>query len=790
MNSDLTLLAIEAVAVYVLVLGTHALRRRFGLAHFYALLGGITTVMSWITDAGVAVNVGGITFMVGSTVFYTSLLLGVFVIYVFDGPHATRVAISTIAGVSIFVPLIAVVLHMQMRLTGQADLAYIPIPSLRINSASVIATITNLLFLGMVWEFLGSPRVPVGLGIRAFATLLGVMWLDVLLFGTGAFLGTPEYLGILKGTFVSRLVIATFAWPFLYVYLKWQSGRPDTEIENRPVLAILRDVAQVRGELGSARQELEHGRQIERALRESEQRYRALFDGAAEGILIADAGTRKFRYANPAICALFGYTEEELTGMDVEQVHPEEALPAVFAAFEAQARGELRLAPDLPCLRKSGEIFYADINTAAIEVDGRPSLAGFFTDVTARRSAEQELMSSRGFLDSVINAIADPVFVKDEKRRFVLVNDALCKIVGRPRKGLIGEDGDDMFPREQVEVFRKVDARVFGTGEENLNEEALSNLSTGEVRTIVTRKSRYIDADGKQFLVGVIRDITERLELEAQVRQQQKLASVGTLTRGMAHEINNPIMGIMNYAQLILDRLGTESPAAEFATEIGTEAARVAALVKNLLAFSSHEPEAHRSPARMHDIVEGALSLVRTAMHKDNITLTVNVPEDLPLVKCRTQQIQQVTMNLLTNAREALNDKYPGSDENKIVRVSAREVSGVECRVSPNTDSDPTRDTRHAIRLTVEDHGPGIPDAVCERLFEPFFTTKDRTQSAGLGLSVSHGIVREHGGELSVASEIGQWTRFSLDLPAVPAEASQAVHPIEEGLCHEQDTDR
>ncbi len=264
MNGDLLILILEAMAVYFLVLWAHSLRSRFGFAHFYALIGGITAIMSWVTDAGVRVEIAGITFLVGSTVFYTSLLLGVFVVYVFDGPRATRIAISTVAGVSIMVPLIAVVLHLQMRIAGFAHLTDVPIPSLRTNAASVVTTVADLIFLAMAWEYLGKPNLRMQLWLRSFLTLLGVMWLDVFLFATGAFLGNPEYLDIMKGTLLSRLVISLFACPFLYLYLDWQNKKKGLAIENRPVLAILREVAEVRLELGLAQQEIERRKRVER----------------------------------------------------------------------------------------------------------------------------------------------------------------------------------------------------------------------------------------------------------------------------------------------------------------------------------------------------------------------------------------------------------------------------------------------------------------------------------------------------------------------------------------------
>ena len=297
MGDDVVVLILEAMSVYLLVLWAHALRDRVGLAPFYALLGGITAVMSWVTDAGVQVEIAGITFMVGSTVFYTSLLLGVFVVYVFDGPAATRIAILTVAGVSIMVPVVAVVLHVQMRIAGRAPLGFVPVPSLRINTASVAATVADLIFLAMAWEFLGKPTLRMRTWLRAFLTLLGVMWLDVILFATGAFAGTPHYRSIMEGTLASRLIISVFACPFLYAYLNWQNRNMGLTIENRPVLSILREVAEVRAQLGLAQQEIEQRKkaQAEReALIEKLERAQGLVK-RLEGLLPVCSGCKRIR---------------------------------------------------------------------------------------------------------------------------------------------------------------------------------------------------------------------------------------------------------------------------------------------------------------------------------------------------------------------------------------------------------------------------------------------------------------------------------------------------------------
>jgi hypothetical protein len=264
MQNDVLILIVEAMGIYFLVLWTHALRHRFGMAHFYAAIGGITAIMSWVTDAGVKVETMGMTFMVGSTVFYTALLLGVFVVYVFDGPRVTQVAISTVVGVSIMVPLIALALHYQMKISGYAPLGYVPMPSLRINAASVTATLIDLVFLAISWEFLGRGRLGLHLWGRTFVTLLGVMWLDVFLFATGAFAPGPAYLSIMKGTLISRLIISVFACPFLLIYLHWQGIQRGLTIENRPILSILKRVAEIERALALAQQEIERRKILEK----------------------------------------------------------------------------------------------------------------------------------------------------------------------------------------------------------------------------------------------------------------------------------------------------------------------------------------------------------------------------------------------------------------------------------------------------------------------------------------------------------------------------------------------
>jgi uncharacterized PurR-regulated membrane protein YhhQ (DUF165 family) len=257
------LLFIEALAACCGLLAAHSLRHRVGNAPFFALLGGLTAIMAWVTDAGLRAEMAGITFMTGSTVFYTALLTGVFVVYVFDGPGPARIAILTVVGVSTLTPALSALLHLQQEFMVPGGITAIPESGLRINAASVVTTLADLVFLGVAWEFLGRPTLRIPLALRTFLTLLGVFWLDVLLFSTLAFYGQSGWLSILQGTLLNRLIVALIIFPVLYAYLHWQSGKPGIKLENRPLLSVLLQVEEISTELKTAREEIDRRKAAE-----------------------------------------------------------------------------------------------------------------------------------------------------------------------------------------------------------------------------------------------------------------------------------------------------------------------------------------------------------------------------------------------------------------------------------------------------------------------------------------------------------------------------------------------
>jgi nitrogen-specific signal transduction histidine kinase/ligand-binding sensor protein len=390
------------------------------------------------------------------------------------------------------------------------------------------------------------------------------------------------------------------------------------------------------------------------------------------------------------------------------------------------------------------------------------SKIGFFNiqlekEIRERKLAEEALHHKTALFEAQLNSSIDGIIVVDTQGKKILQNQRTVELLKIPQH--IADNNDDetqvqhvMHMTKNPEQFVEKIVHLYKHPDETSRDEV--ELTDG---TFIDRYSApVVGKDGQNFgRIWTFRDITERKQaeekksrFEAQLQQTQKMESIGTLAGGVAHEINNPINGIMNYAQLILDKTG-DDPVNEFASEIIHETKRVAKIVRNLLTFARQEKESH-SPAKIKDIVNDTMSLIQAVFRKDQISLVVDVSEDFPKIKCRSQQIQQVIMNLFTNARDALNEKYSEYDENKVIKI---------------TSSLFEKEERRWIRTTVEDHGGGIEPDIKERMFDPFYTTKGRTVGTGLGLSISYSIVKDHHGELSVESEPGQYTKFHMDLP-------------------------
>jgi PAS domain S-box-containing protein len=259
----------------------------------------------------------------------------------------------------------------------------------------------------------------------------------------------------------------------------------------------------------------------EKALRESEERYKAVFQSAAEGILVADIETRRFRYANPAIRRMLDYTEEELRQMHVADIHPKAALDHVITEFEAQARGEKALSPNIPCLRKDGRTIYADINTTSVLIDGRRCNVGFFTDISERRQAEEALRGSEEKYRTILENIEDGYFEVDIAGNLTFFNQALCKILGYCNSELMGMNNRQYLDRENAQKVYQSFNKVYTTGHPDKGFDWEIIRKDGIKREVEASISLMRDMEGRPIgFRGIVRDITDRKLMEQELHKQ------------------------------------------------------------------------------------------------------------------------------------------------------------------------------------------------------------------------------------------------------------------------------
>lgn len=387
-------------------------------------------------------------------------------------------------------------------------------------------------------------------------------------------------------------------------------------------------------------------------------------------------------------------------------------------------------------------------------------------ETTALRQAEAALAESQRRLDTLVNNLPGAVYRchNDEAWTMLYLSEAIRDITGYPPEDFLHNRrrsyASIVHPEDLPQVRRAVATAV-----------ALDEPFTLEYRILhadgrprwVWERGRPVMIQGKLLLEGFITDVSERRQaeeenrlLEHHIRNQQRLEAIGQLAGGVAHEINNPITGIINYSEILEESLPPDSPLREFTREIRHESERIAKLIRTLLAFARPEKRSFQStPLRL--LIEQALSLVRTDLKQDFVKVFTEIPSQPLTPTCRPDQIQQLILNLLSNAREALNECYPGHHPGKALWIRA---SGFE------------REGQPWVRIEVEDHGTGVPGSDSADVFNPFFTTKNRSRHAGLGLTVAQSIVNEHGGRIRMESQPGRFTRVVVELPSRPPGAS------------------
>ncbi|RMH36970.1 MAG: PAS domain S-box protein [Nitrospirae bacterium] len=496
----------------------------------------------------------------------------------------------------------------------------------------------------------------------------------------------------------------------------------------------------------------EQVRERTRQLSESETRYKALFDLAADSIVVVDERGR-IQAVNDRQRDALGYDPAALLGRSVDELI-EQKDRAPFAQLFDQVKRGGRKAPtrEFGVYHANGSVVPMEIDLIRVDVGHERSVMVQLRDIAERKRLEtklqqysesleekvqertREIEQAKHYIENLLENANDVIYTLDEEQRFTYVNSrietwgyAKDDVLGRPYLSILskryrGRHLEDMLAMSEKRVYEvEVASRQ------------------GETRSVLVSVSPLRDEQGQPTgVLGIARDITERKVLEQQVRNAERLASIGKLAAGVAHEINNPLGGILNCLYNIRKGMLSPARAEEYMHYMEDGLRRVQKIVRQLLDFSQqHDPEL--TPTDLNALVERVLVLTDHALRAKQLTLVRECDPVGPTVLVDPHMIEQVLMNLILNAVHAMD---PGG----CLTIRTR-FEDTHCEIH------------------VADTGCGISPDIRPHIFDPFFTTKKTGEGTGLGLSVSLGIVERHGGEMMVESEIGKGTVFIVRLP-------------------------
>ncbi|TLD40376.1 MAG: diguanylate cyclase/phosphodiesterase (GGDEF & EAL domains) with PAS/PAC sensor(s) [Candidatus Jettenia ecosi] len=376
------------------------------------------------------------------------------------------------------------------------------------------------------------------------------------------------------------------------------------------------------------------------------------------------------------------------------------------------------------------------------------SVATQLSVVIHRKMVEDALRISEGKYRLLLENLPQRIFYKDKSLVYVSCNRNLAADFHIRPDEVTGKTDYDFFPGELAGKYRAEDKQIMESGQTDEREEEYSK----DGQELIIRIVRTPIKDEKGAVIGILGifwDITEKVILQREAERSRHLASLGELAASVGHEINNPITGVINCAQILLNKSSEGSKEKDLARRIIKEGDRIANIVHSLLSFTQPDSE-KKNIINMHGILSDTLTLIESQLRKEGITMKLDISQKLPEILAHPQQIQQVFLSIINNARYALNQKYPETHDNKIFEISGEEI---------------TMNNTAYVKIIFYDHGAGIPAEMRDKVINPFFTTKYSNKGIGLGLSISHTIIRNHGGKLMIDSREGEYTKIIIMLP-------------------------
>ena len=368
--------------------------------------------------------------------------------------------------------------------------------------------------------------------------------------------------------------------------------------------------------------------------------------------------------------------------------------------------------------------------------------------ILLQKHPEQPMVCLTGIGNELFEAIQDPILVVTPDGIIIDANNAALNAAKKNKSEILGQGICKIIHGGSSPHLKCPLEKFLLTRSSRVEETTLPGLAGEYLLTISPVKDQ--DEIVRKILL-VARELTSDEMRKADSLRTAQMAAIGELAAGVAHEVNNPITGIINFAQLLLDDSEKDSLEAELLSRIVNEGERIALITKNLLSFA-RESKNDNEPIDIVQVIKDSISLVEHQCKNDGIKIKTDFSAKPCHILGNFTQLQQVILNLLSNARFALNERYANSSPEKIIEVTCRSFIAEE--------------SKPVIQICIKDSGTGIPQGILKRLFEPFFTTKPSGKGTGLGLSISYGIVQDHGGIIKVDSIMHQYTRMIIELPS------------------------
>ena len=475
--------------------------------------------------------------------------------------------------------------------------------------------------------------------------------------------------------------------------------------------------------------------------REKELRFTELFETLQEGVYFSTPEGHLLD-ANPALVSMLGYVEKsDLLAAEPAALNFDPGQPVLGRAVDD--RGGVRTR-EIKLRRKDGTAaIFLDSSRAVWDTSGNIiRYQGTLVDITEKRKMERQLAQQEEFRSRLLESFPDLILVVDLEERYTFASSRARELLGYEPRDMLGKKISDMdgHSPEMASLYHAV---VSGK-QAFASEEYGARHRDGNWRTMRAAGSQLVDAEGK--ISGVIisvRDITVERKLEQQIVQSERLAAMGAMIGGVAHELNNPLTSIMGVSELLQDTETNETSRKQLAM-LQQQARRAAEIVQNLTYFS-RPPAPGKSRINLVEVVERTLNLHAYSLRKNNITVDFLKETGVPYAQGDPHQLMQVFLNLILNAEHAIRE--------------VRDKGTLRIRLGRGDDS---------VWVSFHDDGPGIPKETLSSIFDPFYTTKRPGRGTGLGLSICKSVMKEHNGSVEAANAPDGGAVFTVTLPVSP----------------------